>query len=438
MVGSGSAATGRWGGVAFGYPDFRRFLLARFFDRLAMEMLITAVSWQVYQLTGNPLHLGLVGLAQFAPFLLLFLVAGAAADRLPRIRIMRGSVVVQLLCAAAFFGMTLTGRVSLRAIFIILVALGIARAFQAPVQQAIVPILVPAEHFANAVAWSSAAFQTARIGGPALAGALLLLGVDVVYGVVTGCVVASLAFVARVRAEAQILSKDPFSWRATLAGLRFIWSRQVVLGAISLDLFAVLLGGATALLPIFAVEILGVGAVGFGVLRSAPVVGSLACMLWLTQRPIRQRAGFKLLAAVAFVRSRHLRLRAVAGLLAVAAGPRRAGSGRCGKRVRSQQPGADGHPRRHAGPGERGELGVHRGIERTRGVRVGGHGRLVGVVPAVLVGGIGTVAIAVAFGFLLPRLRRVDSLDPVALVRDHGGATGASPGRDPAGVDPPA
>ncbi len=436
MVGVGRARAGSEGRVAFGYRDFRNFFGARFFDRLSMEMLVTAVSWQVYEITGDPLHLGLVGLAQFAPFLLLFLVAGAAADRISRIRIMQGSIVVQLMCAAAFFGMTLSGRVSLPAIYLILVVLGVARAFQAPVQQAIVPILVPAEHFANAVAWNAAAFQTARIGGPALAGGLLLLGVDVVYGVVAACVVASLAFVTRVRAEAQVLSRDPFSWRATLAGLRFIWSRQVVLGAISLDLFAVLLGGATALLPIFAVEILGVGAVGFGVLRSAPVVGSLASMLWLAQHPIRRRAGLKLLSAVAvfgfaicvFGLSRNFWL----SLLAlITLGTADAVS----VFIRSNLV-------QIITPDEK------RGrVSAVTAVFIGASNELGefesgitaawwGAVPAVLAGGIGTVAIAVAFGWLMPRLRRVDGLDPDALIREHGEAAGASPGRDPVEPDP--
>jgi MFS family permease len=422
--------------VAFGYADFRNFFGARFFDRLAMEMLVTAVSWQVYELTGNPLHLGLVGLAQFAPFLLLFLVAGAAADRFSRIRIMQGSVLVQLLCAGAFFTMTFTGHVSLPAIFSILVILGMARAFQGPVQQAIVPILVPAEHFANAVAWNSTAFQVARIGGPAVAGALLLLGVDVVYGVVAACVVASLAFVTRVRAEAQVLSKDPISWRGTLAGLRFIWSRQVVLGAISLDLFAVLLGGATALLPIFAVEILGVGAVGFGVLRSAPVVGSLASMLWLSQRPIRRRAGLKLLSSVAlfgaaicvFGLSRTFWLSLLA-LVTLGA------TDSVSVFVRSNLV-------QIITPDEK------RGrVSAVTAVFIGASNELGefesgitaawwGAVPAVLVGGIGTVIIAVAFGWLMPRLRRVDGLDPEALIREHGEVSGGSSPPPPEAGDP--
>jgi NADH:ubiquinone oxidoreductase subunit K len=413
--------------VAFHYPDFRYFLAARFFDRLAVEMLITAVSWQVYQLTRNPLHLGLVGLVQFAPFLLLFLVAGAAADRLPRRHILRGSITVQLLCAAAFLGLTLGGRVTLPAIFTILVFLGLARAFQAPVQMAIVPLLVPAEHFANAVAWSSAAFQTARIGGPAAAGALLLLGVDVVYAVVVAGSVASLVLVFRVRASSQVLSTEPHTWRSALAGLRFIWSHRVVLGAISLDLFAVLLGGATALLPIFAVEILGVGAVGFGALRAAPVVGALACMLILAQRPIRRRAGSKLLFAVGvfgaaicvFALSRSFWL-SLAALFVLGA------ADAVSIFVRNNLV-------QIITPDE-----MRGRVSAVNSVFIGASNELGefesgftaawwGAVTAVLVGGLATIGVAIGFALCLPRLRRVDSLDPDALRREHGEGAGAVP-----------
>jgi MFS family permease len=416
------------GRVAFRHPDFSNFFGARFFDRLALEMQITAVSWQVYLLTREPLDLGLVGLAQFLPFLLLFLVAGAAADRVPRIRIMQGTVVVQLACAGAFLGMTVAGRVSLPAIFGVLALLGTARAFQAPVQMALVPILVPAEHFANAVAWNSAAMQTARIGGPALAGGLLLLGVDVVYAVVAACVLVSLVFVLRVRAKGQILSRDRPSVQTTLAGIRFIWSRQVILGAISLDLFAVLLGGATALLPIFAVDILGVGAVGFGALRASEVVGSLCCTLVLTQRPIRRRAGVKLLSAVMvfggaiclFGLSTSFWLSFLALFTLGAADA-------VSVFIRNNLV-------QIITPDE-----MRGRVSAVSSVFIGASNELGefesgltaawwGVVPAVLVGGIGTVVVAVGFGLFLPRLRRVDSLDPAALIRDHRGASRGSGG----------
>jgi MFS family permease len=409
------------GRIAFGYPDFRRFFATSVISSLALEMQITAVSWQVYQLTGDPLHLGLVGLAQFAPFPLLFLVAGAAADRIPRIRILQSTIAVQLLCAVAFFAATVGNRGTLPAIFSILILLGIARAFQAPVRPAILPILVPKEHFANAVAWSSTGSQIARIGGPALAGVLLVLGVEVVHGVVVVLVAMALLFAFRVQAKAQILTKGRPTLRSTLAGFRFIRSRQVILGAISLDLFAVLLGGARALLPIFAVDILGVGAVGFGALRAAPVIGSLISALVLTQRPIRSRAGFKLLISVAafggatcvFGLSTSFYLSFLA-LLTLGV----ADSVSVFIRANLVQIITPDDMRGRVSAvssvfiGASNELG-----EFESGITAAWWG----VIPAVLVGGIGTIVVAMVFGLAMPRLRQVDSLDPDRLIRDHRG-----------------
>ncbi|MBU1227015.1 MAG: MFS transporter [Actinobacteria bacterium] len=418
------SSTSLAGRVAFGYPDFRNFFGTSVLGSLAVEMQITAVSWQVYQLTGDPLHLGLVGLAQFAPFPLLFLAAGAAADRFPRVRIVQATMAVQLLCAAAFLTVTVGDAATMPMIFSILILLGVARAFQSPARPAILPLLVPPEHFPNAVAWNSAGSQTARIGGPAVAGALLILGVEVVYGAVVVLAAAALGFAFRVHARSQILDKGRPTLRTILAGFRFIWSRPVILGAISLDLFAVLLGGATALLPIFAVDILGVGAVGYGALRASHVIGSLVSSLVLTQRPILRRAGSKLLASVAVFGAAtcvfglsttfwlsFLALFALGAADAVSVFIRSnlvqvitpdAMRGRVSA-VNSIFIGASN------------ELG-----EFESGVTAAWWG----VVPAVLVGGIGTIVVAVVFGFAIPRLRRVDSLDHIRLIRDHREVTG--------------
>ena len=166
----------RSGRVAFQHKDYRRFWLARVLGVFAIDMQITAISWQVYQLTGKPLDLGLVGLAQFAPFFLLFLVSGTVADRYQRKRIMSVCVTIQTFCAIAFLVMTITDNADFPTIFTILIFLGIARAFQSPAQSAIVPLLVPKEHFANAVAWTSSGFQMARIAGPGIAGIMIIAG----------------------------------------------------------------------------------------------------------------------------------------------------------------------------------------------------------------------------------------------------------------------
>ena len=198
------------GRVAFQHIDYRRFWIARVLGVLAVDMQITAVSWQVYQLTGQALDLGLVGLAQFAPFLLLFLVAGAAADRFQRKRIMSVCITIQTLCAIAFFWITITGYASFPAIFTILIFLGIARAFQSPAQQAIVPLLVPRHHFSNAVAWNSSGFQMARIAGPGIAGLMIIAGEQWVYATVIILFTFSAMFTFLIQANTQIISTAPF------------------------------------------------------------------------------------------------------------------------------------------------------------------------------------------------------------------------------------
>jgi len=273
--------------------------MARVLGVLAIEMQITALSWQVYQLTGKALDLGLVGLAQFMPFLMLFLISGSVADRYQRKKIMSICVAIQMLCALAFFIMTVTGNANFLAIFTILIFLGIARAFQSPAQSAIVPLLVPKEHFANAIAWTSSGFQMARIAGPGIAGIIIIAGEQWVYGTAIILFVFSTIFTLMVKTNTQIISHVPVTIDNILTGLKFALKRQIIIGSIGLDLFAVLLGGATALLPIFATDILNVGSAGFGALRATHMIGALIGALTLTQYPISRHAGKKLLSTVA-------------------------------------------------------------------------------------------------------------------------------------------
>ena len=244
------------GNRAWRHADFRRFWLARVFSQLAIDAQISAVGWQVYRLTGSELDLGLVGLAQFAPVALLFVVAGLAADRLPRARIYLGCLTVQSLAALTLFGLTVAGSESFALILCVLVVLGIARAFQLPVQQAIVPNLVPAADFPNAIAWSSTGSQLARVSGPSIAGMVIAyagMGVGneaLVFGLVAALLVTASVAAALIRAPVQLMSREPITIANMFAGLRFILSRQVIFGAILLDLFAVLFGGVLALLPV--------------------------------------------------------------------------------------------------------------------------------------------------------------------------------------------
>jgi len=281
------------------HPAFLRFWWARLAATTANQMLMVAVGWQMYELTSSAWDLGLVGLLQFLPALALVLVAGHVADRFERRRVLALCMAVQAAIALVLVLSTLQGWAGRGLLLGLSVAIGAAKAFQMPAQQAIVPLLVPEALLPRALALSSAGMQVAIIGGPALGGFLFAAGTATVYAVCTLAFAAACVLFAGLRHASPALAKEPPSLAAVLAGVHFIRHRPVVLGAISLDLFAVLLGGATALLPIFARDVLHVGAWGLGLLRAAPAVGALAMSAWLSWRPLRRRVGARMFAAVA-------------------------------------------------------------------------------------------------------------------------------------------
>jgi MFS family permease len=407
------------GRVAFQHPDFRVFWLARVLGVFAIDMQITAVSWQVYQLTGKPLDLGLVGLTQFAPFFCLFLVAGTVADRFQRKRIMSVCVSLQTVCAIAFFTMTASGNSSFPIILSILVFLGIARTFQSPAQQAIVPLLVPKEHFANAVAWTSSGFQMARIAGPGIAGIMIVAGEQWVYGTAVILFFCSAALTFLIKTNTQIISTAPITIENILAGFKFIMRRQIIIGAIGLDLFAVLLGGATALLPIYATDILNVGSAGFGALRATHMVGAFAGALFLTQYPIRRHAGRTLLIAVAIF-GLGIIVFGISTLFWLSLGALfvlgAADSVSIFVRNNLVQIITPDEMRGRVSAVSSVFVGASNEVgEFESGVTA----EWWGVVPAVVVGGIGTIFIAGLFAKIFPQLREVDSLDPDDLVRKY-------------------
>lgn len=285
---------------ALRHVDFVYFLAAKFLATLAAQMQIVAVGWQIYDLTHDPLDLGLIGLSQFAPFVLLILPAGQAADQHDRRRILALCYATEAVCAAALLWFTIQGAAATWPVFAAMVLLGAARAFSMPSGQALLPNLVPPESFSRAVALNSSVFQIATILGPALGGALYLAGPRVVYASVVALASVAVALLLRVRAGGpgrQI--REPASWRTLLSGLRFVRSKPVVFGAVSLDLFAVLLGGAAALLPAFASDVLGVGPGGLGLLRTAPGVGAGLCALLLAVNPITRNVGGWMFGGVA-------------------------------------------------------------------------------------------------------------------------------------------
>jgi MFS family permease len=283
------------------HPNVLRFIAARFLFTLAAQMQIVAIGWQMYAITGDPLDLGLIGLSQFIPFVTLILPAGHAADHYNRARIVTFCYVTEAICAVLLLIMTLRGVQATWPIFFAMVLLGGARAFSMPAGQSLLPNLVPAEFFTRAVALNSSSFQVASIIGPALGGLLYIGGPTVVYvSVLTLALIASaLMFNVRGGSENANAKREPISWETLLSGLTFVRSRPIVLGAISLDLFAVFFGGAAALLPMFASDILHVGPSGLGLLRTAPAVGAAICGFVLALSPIGRHVGWWMFGGVA-------------------------------------------------------------------------------------------------------------------------------------------
>ncbi|HUM10736.1 MAG TPA: MFS transporter [Myxococcaceae bacterium] len=286
---------------AFRSLDFRRFVGSRLLSILGLEMVNVAVGWQVYALTRRPLDLGYVGLAQFLPPLLLTLPAGHAADRFDRRRVVLLCHLAFGVCSALLAWLALSGVRTPAPIFAVLVLLGTARAFNAPAAQALMPSLLPEADFPNAVAWNSSTFQVGTITGPALGGGLyaLLGNPETVYLLAAGFAVLDVLVLAGVRTRTGRMESKAMSWSTVLAGVRYVWHNKIVLGSISLDLFAVLLGGAAALMPVFAQDVLHTGAWGLGILRSAPAIGAGAVGLYLAANPLKRHVGRTMLIGVA-------------------------------------------------------------------------------------------------------------------------------------------
>jgi MFS family permease len=404
------------GRVAFDYPDFRYFTLTRVLTTTSSEMQALAVAWQVYGLTHRPLDLGLVGLAQFLPGILLFLVAGHAADRIPRRRILQVCYGGFSLCSLLLLVFTLHGLASVYPIYLVLLLNGVVRAFNNPASQAFMPLLVPEEHFPNAIAWSSSVFQVAMIVGPMVGGILYgWTGSPApVYAWAAIALLLALFFVSKTRPRALERRRAASSFGLVLEGLRFIRRNKVILGAISLDMFAVLMGGAVALLPVYAREILHIGASGLGLLRSAPAIGSVSMAIIVAHRPLRRRAGAAMLwcvfgfgaATVVFGLSRNLAL----SLVALVA------SGACDMvsvvvRHTLVQLGTPDEMRGRVSAVNMVFIGASNEVGQFES---GITAQWFGAVPSVVLGGLGTIAIVAFWAWRSPALRKVDQLTPQA------------------------
>ena len=282
-----------------GERPFVLFWLARVFAMIAHQMLAVAVGWQVYTLTGRALDLGLVGLAQFLPSFFLVLVAGHVADHFDRRRVLQLCMLAEAAAALGLGIASALGVISEVVIFALIFVVGAARAFQMPTMQALLPALVPPQLLSRAIAANASAGQTAIIAGPALGGIIYVAGPATVYAVSTALFVLTGLMIFLIRIERRHAPASAPGLSSVLEGIRFIRRQPAVLGAISLDMFAVLLGGATALLPIYARDILHTGPWGLGLLRSCTAVGALGVALWLAHHPLRGHAGRKMFAAVA-------------------------------------------------------------------------------------------------------------------------------------------
>lgn len=284
---------------AFAYIRYRLFWSAVALTSFATQMISVSVALQIYVDTGSAFYLGLVGLTLFLPALLLVLVTGLAADRFNRRRILMICGAVELLCALALLFFSITETREVWPIFVVLVLIGTARAFTSPAASSLAPNIVPPEALASAVSLNASAWQLANIVGPVIGGVLAAVSLQLSYGAAALFLLGAITCVAFIAAPAQKISTQAKSLETLLAGFRYIWHEKIVLGAISLDLFAVLLGGATALLPIFALDILQIGPAGLGFLRAAPGLGAIPVALWLSRNPIRDRAGHILFIFVA-------------------------------------------------------------------------------------------------------------------------------------------
>jgi MFS family permease len=284
--------------ILLAYPAYGWFWCARVASGVAFQMQAVAVGWRIYELTHSTFQLGMVGLVQFAPIVLFTLVAGHVADRYDRRLVYGVALAVQGLAVCALALGTWGRWLGIPGIYALVAVLGAARAFQGPATQALLPTLVPTELVPKAIAWATGAFQTATILGPSLGGLLYAFGAAVPFAVSGVLSLVGAGLLALVRQARSTRAREPMTYASLFSGVNYIRGHPLILGSISLDLFAVLLGGATALLPVFARDILGVGVWGLGALRSAPAVGALVTSVVMARRPVQARVGHRMFAAV--------------------------------------------------------------------------------------------------------------------------------------------
>jgi MFS family permease len=403
---------------AFQHRDFTLFWVALLTEGFGLQMALVAIGWQVYSVRENPLDLGLIGLAEFLPLLLFALPAGQLADRFPRRRLLVVMVSLDLVVLSGLLAVTARGADEVWPFFVLAFVFGTASAIGAPAGRALTPSLVPQEILVEALAQRSIAFQVSHVAGPAVGGLLCAWRAELVYAVAIALTLVALGCIVAMHGGRTPAAEGAVGMREVLAGVRLIRRTRVLLGAISLDLFAVLFGGAVALLPVFAKDVLDVGPTGLGLLRTAPAVGALVAAVWLARRPIRRRAGPTLFLVVAsfgasmvvFGLSRQMWL----SMLALAVG---GGVDMVSVVLRSTiLPLVT--PDSLRGRVTAVEMVFISASNELGAFESGVAAALVGAVPAVVVGGVATIVVAAVWWKLFPALGRVDRLDelrPVAV-----------------------
>lgn len=409
--------------------NFRLYQSARLMAIIGAEAQAVGVAWQVYQITHSPLKLGLTGLALFLPGIFCMLAAGHVADRYDRRNIILLCYTLQAVCTAAILWLSLSPWVLANGrtwpIYAVLTGIGIGRAFSGPASSALLPSLVPKDHFVNAVTWGATVYQIANMSGPAIGGLLFTLpfagslawlrGAPVVYIFTLAMLVGFLVLVGMIRAEPVERKPSVFNLRTMLAGLEYVWTNKLLLGSISLDLFAVMLGGAVALLPIFANDVLHAGPRGLGLLRAMPSVGALLVSLLLVVKPIKRRAGRTMLLCVAlygvatviFGLSRNITLSLLA-LFTLGAADMFSVVVRSSMLQLATPPEMRGRVSavNWLFVGASNEFG-----EFESGLTASWWG----AVPAVVIGGIASLAVTATASIVFPRLRRADALTAESL-----------------------
>lgn len=397
--------------IAFHYKNYLLLWLGRLFSSFAVQIVVVAVGWHIYDLTRDPFNLGLIGLIQFLPSAVLVLVTGAVADRVDRRKILAICLAIEAIGAAILLMLVLDGSTEIWPIYATLLLFGIGRAFFAPAAPALVPSLVPPQALANAITWASSAWQLATIVGPVVGGLLYGVSPEVAYTTAFVLLFLSTILVCFISVAHKPRPSEKAGWANVLAGLHYIRREKVVLGAISLDLFAVILGGATALLPAVARDVLDVGPWGLGLLRAGPGIGAIAMATLLSVFPIKDHAGRLMFACVAlfgigtiafglstvvWVSIVALIIMGAADMVSVVV-----------RETLLQLWTPDAMRGRVYAVnmvfvGASNELGEF---------RAGISASLIGVMPAIIFGGVGTVVVAALWAFWFPELREARKLD---------------------------